>query len=268
MTLTDSALRWRYYGGPMAVVGIAIGLGLGAVFLTVGYVFWQTEEDYAHNGVAATATVTGKDSHVEQRQPGQRGGPRTVYTLRYHYQDDQGRPHNGGDNVDASAWNHYQKGQQVPIEYLRDRPDTSRVAERSFWAAWGYLFALAGGALLVGGALAFGIGGWVWAGRKARLVREGEPFLGVVTAHDTKSSGRGRQTAHRLRYAFTDAAGTEWTGRSCWLTEEQATRWPVDGPILVLQDPGNPARFAADVYGARADDLARLGGNPAEEATE
>jgi Protein of unknown function (DUF3592) len=264
MSMTDAALRWRYYGGPMAIVGIAIGLGLGAVFLTVGYFVWQSEEEYAKNGVAATGTVTRKDSRVEPRT-GPKSGPRTVYTLHYRYQDDQGRPHEHGDSVDAGVWNQYQKGQQVAIEYLRDKPGTSRVAVRSFWATWGYLFALAGGGLLVGGTLVFGIGGWFWAGRKARLVRDGEPFLGVVTEHDTRTSGKSRQTSYRLRYAFTDAGGTERTGKSCWLPRGLESRWPVDGPILVLQDPANPARFEADIYEARADDLARFQGESAGE---
>jgi hypothetical protein len=35
-------------------------------------------------------------------------------------------------------------------------------------------------------------------------------------------------------------------------------RWPVDEPILVLQDPNKATRFEADVFEARADDLARL----------
>jgi hypothetical protein len=36
------------------------------------------------------------------------------------------------------------------------------------------------------------------------------------------------------------------------------SRWPVGVPILVLQDPICPTRFEADIFEARADDLARL----------
>jgi hypothetical protein len=33
-------------------------------------------------------------------------------------------------------------------------------------------------------------------------------------------------------------------------------RWPVDESNLVHQDPNKPARFEADIFEARADDLA------------
>src|SRR5262245_47950094 len=87
MNISESALRWRYYGGGSSLVGIAVGLFLGTIFLLVGYFVWRTEEDYAKNGVAANATVTRKDQQIEPHHAGQKGGPRTVYTLHYRYQD-------------------------------------------------------------------------------------------------------------------------------------------------------------------------------------
>src|SRR5262245_42398430 len=121
MNISESALRWRYFGGGPSLLGIAVGLFLGTIFLLVGYFVWRTEEDYAKNGVAADATVTRKDQQIEPHHAGQKGGPRTVYTLHYRYQDDRGQTHEHGDNVDANVWNQFQKGQVVRIEYLRDR---------------------------------------------------------------------------------------------------------------------------------------------------
>ena len=135
---------------------------------------------------------------------------------------------------------------------------------------WGYLLALGGGSFLIGGVLVFGGGGWLWAGRKARLVRDGEPFAGIVTDHDTRRPGKGNQAPSvRLRFAFTDATGEERTGKSCWLPSDVAPRWPIDEPILVLQDPANATRFEADIFEARADDLAGLkDDSPDEEVNE
>ena len=265
--MTLASLRWKYYGGGLALAAIAVGAVLGTIFLAVGYFVRQTEEEYVRNGVASTATVTRKDQRIETRPAGQKGGPKTVYTLHYRYRDDQAQAHDGGGNVDANIWNQFQKDQPLKIEYLRDQPGTSRITEgRSFLARWGYLLALGGGGLLLGGVLVFGIGGWFWAGRKARLVCSGVPFLGTVTNHDTRSSGRRNQEPScRLRFMFTDAAGTELTGKSCWLPQGLAPQWPINEPILVLQNPDEPARFEADIFRVRADDLSQLQSSQAQE---
>src|SRR5262249_54636071 len=105
------------------------------------------------------------------------------------------------------------------------------------------------------------IGGWFWAGRKAWLVRDGDPFLGVVTDHLTRTWGsRNQQPSYRLRFTFTDATGVERSGPSAWLERSQESRWAIGENILVLQDPNNLERFEADFFEARADDLARLTG--------
>jgi len=266
MTTTESKLFWLYYGGGKAIVANAIAVFLGAIFLLVGYFVWQTEQEYALNGVAATGIVTRKDHRVEQRPPGQKGGPRTVYTLHYRYQDDHGQAHEGGDNVDLNVWNQLQKEHPVQIEYLRDQPEKYRItAGRSFWARYGYLFAVGAGGLLVAGALGVGIGRWIWAARKARLVFAGDPVLGIVTGRKTAVSGSNRTPPVRVLYQFTDTTGTERPGATCWLLEKQAAAWPEGVPILVLQDPNNPARSEADIFGARSDDLARLTGKPITE---
>jgi hypothetical protein len=261
MNIPESKLRWRYYGGGPALVALTIGSFLGIIFLAVGYFVRQTEEDYAKKGVAAVATVTHKDQRTEPPS-GQKGGPRITYTLHYRYQDAQGQMHDGGDNVEVNVWNQYQKGQALQIEYLSDKPERSRIAVgRSFFQKWGYILALAGGSALIIGVLVFGIGGWFWVGRKARLVRHGEPLLGVVTDHLSRTWGsRNQQPSYRLRFTFTDAIGVERSGTSAWLDRGQEVRWAIGENILVLQEPNNPERFEADIFEARADDLARLTG--------
>jgi hypothetical protein len=262
MNMALSSLRWRYYGGGSSIAAIVIALVLGSLFLLVGWFVRQKEEEYGANGVAVTATVTHKDSKLDPR-PGQKGGPKTYYTLHYRYQDGAGQSHEGSDQVELDVWNQFQKDQTLQIEYLRDQPNTSRVAERrSIFARWGYLLALGGGGLLICGALIFGIGGWFWTGRKARLVRDGVPILGIVDEQETRTldlTGRGnREPSYGLRFTFTDTEGNERTGKSVWLPRELVPRWPADEPILVLQDQSNPARFEADIFEARAADLARL----------
>ena len=90
-------------------MAIAVGLFIGTIFLLVGYFVWRREEDYGKRGVAATAIVTSKDHRIEQRPAGQKGGPKTIYTLHYRYQDDRGQPHDAGGNVDVNLWNRLQK---------------------------------------------------------------------------------------------------------------------------------------------------------------
>jgi hypothetical protein len=259
MKIPLSKLRWQYYGGSGAVVGIVVGLVLGSIFAVVGYFVWQTEEDYDKHGLPATGTVTRKDHRVEPAH-GPKGRPQTIYTVSYQYADEQGHTHEGHDGVDANVWNQCQKGQPIAVQYLRDRPEQSRiVAGRSLLARWGYVLLLGIGGVLLAATLTLALGGWIWAGRKARLVQDGTPFLGTVTGHETRALGKGKQQpSYRLVYTFTDADGTERSGKSVWLSRDLQARWQDDVSILALQDPNRPDRFEADVFEARADDRAAL----------
>jgi hypothetical protein len=264
MNIPLSALRWRYFGGGHSVAGIAIGLLLGTLFLVIGYFTRATQQEYDRDGATTTATVTGKDHHL-QPGAGHKGQPRTTYTLQYRFQDEQGQTHEGGDTVELGYWNGHGKGNQVVIEYLRHHPEQSRIVEgRELAAHWGHHLLLAIGSVLAAGVFVLTLGGWIWAGRKARLVQKGEPFLGAVTEHQSRSFSlnqqKPREPSVRLLYTFTDAEGTERAGKSCWLPKDLVPRWPPGTPILVLQDPTRPTRFEADIFEARADDLARLTG--------
>ncbi|HEV3443527.1 MAG TPA: hypothetical protein VG099_02735 [Gemmataceae bacterium] len=62
------------------------------------------------------------------------------------------------------------------------------------------------------------LGGWIWAGSKARLVQDGTPFLGTVIDRETRALGMGKQQpSYRPVYTFTDADRTERSGKSVWL---------------------------------------------------
>ena len=84
---SESKLRWRYFGGVMAVAAIFIALFIGTIFFVAGYFLRQSEEEYARNGIAADATVTGKDTKTERPVAGQKGAPKVTHVVRYRYQD-------------------------------------------------------------------------------------------------------------------------------------------------------------------------------------
>jgi hypothetical protein len=241
-------MRWNPYGGRAALMVIAVASLMATGFLVGGYSLLQSEAEYWKNGVAANATVTRKDVTLTT---GVRSQSKN-FTVSYRYQDGQGQGHEGSSTVGEQLWNRLQNDQALPIEYLRDQPARSQAIDRPFLDRWNWLFCVGIGSLLVGCLVGGSVGVWIWAGRHARLVRDGVPFVGLVTEHDDQKSG------HRLRFTFTDATATRRSGTSWFLSPELMSRWPVNKPILVLQDPSNPTRFEADIFGTRADELARL----------
>jgi hypothetical protein len=258
MNISPARLRWRYLRGVPFVVGVAF-LFLGTVALTGAFFAWRYEKRFQAEGVPAVATVTGEETKLETTQKNRK---ETHFYLLYSFQDAAGTTYQGRAGVSQDAWQHAKKGDTLAIQYVRSEPSNNRPAKDAASAAWapivlagfGGLFAVIGLALL-GYALAR-------ATRRVRIVRDGVPALGVVDELEIdESAGKVNGVPfYRLTYTFTDEDGKTNEGHSAALPRALQDRWQPGDPILILYDRANPTRNEADIFQARADDLARLQG--------
>jgi hypothetical protein len=259
MNVSSARLRWRYLHGASWWVGVVFAL-LGALLLVITYFVWEYEQRYKAKGVPAVAKVVGKDSKLEQVN--ERKGTRQEmhYYLIYTFQDAAAKDYQGRERVAKDAWDQAKMGAEVAIEYVRDDPATNRPAKDAASAAWGPVVLLVAGGLfsMIGWALA--VTAFITSGHRMRMVRDGVPALGVVAELQIdESAGKvNGMPYYCLAYHFTDEEGKTRQGRSAALPRALQSKWQAGDSILILYDRTNPDRCEADIFQARADDLARL----------
>jgi hypothetical protein len=257
MSVSSFRLRWRYlkssllwwFGLIWAVVGITFVIV--ALFLGLG------EQRFSQGGVSTTGTILEK-GYEETIEVGDRDDDDVTYWLLYRYYDADEQEYVGQEDVSLDTWNRYREGDTVTIEYLRDDPGESRVADDGGVASW-LLPAIFGGV----GVFLGGIGGFLTvrsfrrAGRRARTLRNGVPTQGRVIAVLKKTSVKvnGRHPFY-LTYEFTDYSGQRREGESPLLPQALESRWRADEPIQVLYDRDDPSQHEVDLFEVRGDDLA------------
>jgi hypothetical protein len=97
---------------------------LACVFL-LGFAPYMVcrELRYRRDGIPTTAKVFGKERHYS----GGRHGSGWHNTLNYRYQDSAGEKFEGQGDVPLSIWKESEKGHDLAIVYLRNKPSESRL---------------------------------------------------------------------------------------------------------------------------------------------
>jgi hypothetical protein len=242
---------------PLALVAF------GGILLAMGFMVRiandVVEARYARAGVETAAKVL-RTRTARERQPVGRRGVRWVLvtSVDYEFHDAGGVVRRGGSRVSASRFQGLREGDTIRVQYLKDDPATSRVvpAPDAITAPW------LGTAVLGVGAVVAGLGGAglggaaVVAGRRARVVRQGAPYLGNVVTVDEHPQRRG-PPRFVLSYRFRDNEGDDCDGW-VWLPPELVERWEPGAPILVLWDGRARSSPEPDIFEARPEDLDRL----------
>jgi hypothetical protein len=158
--------RWRHLRrDSLWWAGLSLIFPGSMLLLLVGMT-GQEDEDYQTKGVPAVATVTSKD----QRPDVVHNVITTKYILWYTYEA-AGRSHWIMDaEVPWDRWEGAKIGDALRIEYLRDDPAKSRLAERADvvsreWWLWATVVA---GVVLILTGLSIGIYTFLRAGRPVR----------------------------------------------------------------------------------------------------
>jgi hypothetical protein len=263
MNVSPARLRWLYLRGPYFGFGVAFTLFGGMMVLVVAYGLLK-ELEFRLRAVRTVATVTAKESRIGRIG---KGGPQTIHELKYTYPDSSGHEHESKVRVTQEYWQRTQKGDALDVEYAANDPGVNRTTSEYdtrpgenplVLGLMSVLFSLYG--------IVFMIYSIKQSGLRARIVREGVPALGVVEALVTDDDvWLHTSRLARVAYHFTDAAGTTWKGRGWPQQWTERYPWAEGDTILILYDPRDPRRNEADIFNARADDLAKVRGQDAEK---
>ncbi len=121
------------------IIMLIVGFGLMA---TGGYEFYQYERFQGK-----VERTTGR---IEQLKHG--SGRRSHSKVTYHYTDRAGMDHTGQSQVAPKAWWRLKKGATIPIKYLPEAPEISRLdlEEQTDWEWQQAVIPMGIGAFLVG----------------------------------------------------------------------------------------------------------------------
>jgi hypothetical protein len=263
MHISAARLRWLYLRGPLWWMGLG-SAALGLVLLFIVVTMWQDEEHFAANATRATARVTSKEQRTEMRGP-KGSTPTQVFVLYFTFTDAEGRPHEGSVEASNNDWTAAKKDDPLLIEYDRTDPSNTRLPGTALPVRWGLIGAGIGAGVFLTVGLAIVIALVLASGRHARLVRTGRPALGVVDGVVENDAAVKLEGTFRVAYHFTDADGARREGRGPAQSRARADHFKAGDAILVLCDPGNPARHEPDVFEVRSGELAKLQGKPSNE---
>jgi hypothetical protein len=213
----------RLSGQGMFLVGMAVFLVLGGIALGIflaGKVRRETEQQrlLADQGITANAVIA-----RHWRTGGKSSTDRVQYRFEY-----QGTVYTGNVRVPAKIWRGLTAGQTLQVRFVPSQPAISHPVgwESRPLPLW-FPYLIAGMLAVLGFIL------WLVISRQMRLLAEGRPVPGRVTA-----VGRGRHGTV-VRYEFQTLNGATMKGRS------ETRKLPLDGaPVCVLYDPENPRRNA------------------------
>jgi hypothetical protein len=220
---------------------------VGTPFLLIAVFTWRNESYIQKHGIPAEATVVEK-LHTSSSNKS------STYALKYVFSDRSRQEHIRSTNVPWETWRQYRDGDTLPIIYLPESPEKSRLDGDHRELPWILPLVFGGFGLI------FAPVGWYLAVRGFRntlrsleLLRSGSVAKGEVTDIQVDLNVRiNRRHPCYLRYRFkAPEDGAVHEGRSPNLPFKLQGRWKIGDDIAVVYDPMDPSRNEADVFGLR-----------------
>lgn len=219
---------WLVFGG--------IWLAVGLPFVLSGLHMLRTESRFGEEAVSVQGTVLTRDIH---RGRNTNGGSSTRYEVSYRFTADD-RTFEHRDEVDVQTWEALTERGPVEVQYLPDDPTQSRISGETdrvgslLMSGLGGFFAVAGGLIV-----AYDLRRLLL---RARLQREGVSADATVTGVGPTNFSVNRVPQWVIRYRYSDQRGQNHTGKSEYLSPEEAQEWK-DGDVgRVRYDRQRPAQ--------------------------
>ncbi|MDP9467367.1 MAG: DUF3592 domain-containing protein [Chloroflexota bacterium] len=213
----------------------------GAIFLVAGLLLavisagmgWRelrfTSDGVAAEGIVLERTIVRADAGEDQS---------TEYRVSYRFTTDGGQVVEGSDAVPFDQWEVLAEQGPIAVEHLLGDPAQNRVAGGEDLILVAIFAAVSAIALVVGLAILL---------RQLRRLRHEQRLWRVGLVAEAKVLGIeqsnvtfNRRPLWHVLYEFIDAAGGRHTGRSGYLSLEDAQRWQTGGRGAVRYDPDAP----------------------------
>jgi hypothetical protein len=223
-------------------LGIAVWLLVNGTILGTGAWWAHENELFADHAVHVEGTVVRKFVTVSHG----RGGPHYTHGIAYTYR---------AGNVVATrqtpvhgyVWEVFQEGGTIPVKYLPEKPQDSRIDEPAqddadtMKARIG--LGLGGLILLLGAAISYFAIGRNRLHR--RLIAAGDSCVGKITSVEVENTGKQFRTY--LQLEFRDNFNRRIEGRTWDLPQPEERHWQSGKPVRVYYDPSNSNVFTVDL---------------------
>lgn len=219
---------WLVFGGIWLVVGLP--------FVFSAFHMFRTESRFSEEAASVQGTVLTRDIH---RGRSTNGGSSTRYEVSYRFTADD-RTFEHRDRVDVQTWEGLTERGPVEVQYLPDDPTQSRIAGETdrvgsfIMGGLGGFFAVAGGLIV-----AYDVRRRLL---RARLQREGVSADATVTGVGPTNLSVNRVPQWVIRYRYADSRGRIHTGKSEYLSPEEAQEWKEGDVGRVRYDRQRPAK--------------------------
>lgn len=223
-------------------LGIALWLGVTGTILVWG-VWWAYENQlFADHSTHINGTVVRKFVTVSHGK----GGPHYTHCVAYTYR--------AGNligtcvtPVHGYVWEVFQEGGPIPIKYLPEKPQDSRIDEpaEDYSATMKERIGLGFGglSLLLGTAISYY--GFRRNQLYQRLISAGDSCVGIITSVEMENSGKQLRTYLHLQ--FRDNYNRLIEGRTWDLPQPEGRNWESGKPVRVYFDPANSNVFTVDL---------------------
>lgn len=219
---------WLLFGGIWSVVGIPFLL-FGVITLWHAY---RIDNRLDREGITVQGVVLAKE--VRQTDDSS-----DSYLVEFRFQRPDHALQTRQIALQQEAWERYQEQDLIPITFLPGDPGTLRVPGQATDNLLGLIFIGVGGGFGSAGVAIVGYALRRWL-RRRRLVNEGIPVKGEVTAVHDAHIAINDEPMWKIRYAYTDRAGRQHTGESGLLPHAAAREWQAGDPCGCLYDPHRP----------------------------
>lgn len=224
---------------------LIFGLGWMLASLPFGLVgrhMLKTEGRFEKESVTVPGVVVNK--RVEETstydQDTKRRKRTETFWVHFKFQTADGRALESKDSVGREAFEELKSGAPVEVQYLKDAPQTNRLARQATFVA-GYAF-------LAFNALAVAIGAvslfFFFGGKKEtnRLMQYGVSTEGTVTKVGPGSVTVNHVPQWQISYIYKDVRGREWKGTTKHMPPDRAMVWVAGDKGPVKYDPGKPQK--------------------------
>jgi hypothetical protein len=221
---------WRT---PLLWVG-AILLLPGLVFATLGVALAIQDARFIAGGGTVVGIVLSKDIKPASQRSG------TSYSIRYRFTASDKHTYEGSSTIDVHEWERVVERGPVTVEYLVSDPSSNRLSNAS-----NLIFEV--GFILVGLTCVL-IGGYLVARSSrtliedSRLLRIGIEAPATVAAVEATNLRINRRVQWEISYAYRDASGKEYEGRSWTMSEAAARKFRPGDHGRIRYDPQRPAK--------------------------